>query len=218
MSIQTSLCPNRCIKTPYGIVDVGSPVLRRRAVEVDPAELDLPIFRGLVAELVRRLAVGVGVAAPQVGFGVRVIVVEDGPEKWERAKPPPAETQLRERERAALPRMVLVNPVLTPLGEERTDFLEGCLSVGDLAAVVTRYRSVHLRALGLDGKVVEGDYHGWSARILQHEVDHLDGVLFVDRMDPRTLARHAALAELWPGASVAELREGLNTPGMGRPI
>ena len=86
------------------------------------------------------------------------------------------------------------------------------MSVGDLAAVVSRHWSVHLRALDPDGNVVEDEYHGWPARILQHEVDHLDGVLFVDRMEPRTLTRYAALAEVWAGATTPDIRAGLNAP------
>ena len=103
MNSPSWLTPMKSIKTPHGIVDVGSPVLRHRAVEIDPAELGSPLFRGLVAELVRCLGKGVGVAAPQIGFGVRVIVIEDGRHKWEGSAAPPTEAQKLERGRVSFP-------------------------------------------------------------------------------------------------------------------
>ena len=215
MNTPSWLTPLRCVKSAEGIVEAGSPVLRHRAVEVDPAELGSPLFRGMVAELLRCLGKGVGVAAPQIGFGVRVIAIEDGPHKWQGTKAPPTEAQLLERGRVELPRSVLVNPEITLLGDRRADVMEGCMSVGDIAAVVARHWSVHLRALDLEGNLIEGDYQGWPARILQHEIDHLDGVLFVDRMEPRTLTRYTSLGELWAGATTTDIRAGLNavTPG-----
>lgn len=156
------------------IARMGHPVLRAAAAPVsDPTD---PEVRRLAADMVATMldAPGVGLAAPQVHASLRLIVVRV---PADRAGGP------------AVPETVLVNPELVPLGEAMDFGLEGCLSIPGLRGLVPRYTRVGWRALDLDGRAIEGEAEGFHARVLQHEVDHLDGVLYLDRMaDLRHLA------------------------------
>jgi peptide deformylase len=118
---------------------------------------------------------GVGLAGPQVHVGLRVAVLEV-----------PASD---ERTREAVPLTVLVNPVVTPLGEERNRGWEGCLSIPDLRGVVPRWNGVRLAALDRRGRPYEVEAKGFFARVIQHECDHLEGSVYLDRMEGlRTLS------------------------------
>jgi peptide deformylase len=112
---------------------------------------------------------GVGLAAPQIHVGLRLAVLEV-----------PASD---DRSREPVPLMVLVNPRLTPLAEERVPGWEGCLSVPDLRGLVPRHRRVRLQALDRGGTAIDLEAQGFFARVLQHECDHLDGRVYLDRMD-----------------------------------
>ena len=103
------------------------------------------------------------------------------------------------KRREAFRAKVIVNPTLTPIGDASAAFFEGCLSVAGYRAVVRRHLRVRCRGYGGDGKPVDFEAVGWEARILQHEVDHLDGVLYTDRMESRTLRRVDLLDEPLPG-------------------
>src|SRR4051812_5662693 len=166
------------------IVQVGDPVLRAIAAPV--ATADLPALAPLIADMrdTMRAAPGVGLAAPQIGQSLALAVIEDAPDLHASLTP----EQLAARERSAVPFHVIVNPVLTPIGDELVDAYEGCLSFKGFVMVVRRYRSVRVEALDEHGtpRVIEAT--GWYARILQHEIDHLNGIVCCDRMDPRTLA------------------------------
>jgi peptide deformylase len=160
------------------IVTIGDPVLRRRAREVTAEELPTPEVQRLINDLIetRRVASGAGLAANQVGEELRIAVVEnDGENPRYPYKPPIA---LR----------VLVNPTLEPVEPETVEISEGCLSVPDLRGNLERWASVHVRYLDREGQEQEEIVRGLTAGTFQHEVDHLDGVLFVDRADPRSLA------------------------------
>jgi peptide deformylase len=159
------------------IARLGHPVLLGRAAAVeDPAR---PEVQALIDDMVETMldAEGIGLAAPQVHEGLRVIVA----------------CEIRERGEAAAgaPVRVLVNPELEPLGDEVESAYEGCLSIPELRGLVPRRRRVGYRGLNRHGTPVEGEAEGLFARILQHEVDHLDGVVFPMRM--RDL-RHLAFA------------------------
>jgi peptide deformylase len=169
------------------IVQTGHPILRERAAEVTVQQIETPQFQQLVDTMivVMRQAPGVGLAAPQIGVSMRVIVLEDTEQAA--AHLPPQER--REREREPFPLRVFVNPVLSPQGKESRLFLEGCLSIAGYAALVERHRQVEVSGLDRHGKLQTWLTHGWPARILQHEVDHLDGVLYVDRMLTRSFAK-----------------------------
>ena len=159
------------------IVQVGEPVLRERARELEPGELASAEVQALVDDLVEtmREAGGAGLAAPQIGVPLRVYVVEVRDNPRYPYKPPIA---LR----------VVANPELRPVGDETFPSYEGCLSVRDLRGVVRRHAAIELAYLDRDGGRVVERIRGLSAGTFQHELDHLDGVLFLDRVDdPRTL-------------------------------
>jgi peptide deformylase len=158
------------------IHEVGDPVLRERAREVAPGEL--PALQGLIDELIAtmRAAGGAGLAANQVGELVRVAVAEvpEGGNPRYPYKPP-------------IPLTVMVNPVIEPLGPETLPIIEGCLSVPALRGELERFAAVRVRYLDRHGEAREDTFEGLSAGTFQHEVDHLDGILFLDRVsDPRT--------------------------------
>jgi peptide deformylase len=159
------------------IVEIGDPVLHERAREVSPEELRSPEIQTLIDDLIetRRAANGAGLAAPQVGESVRIAVAEvDGVNPRYPYKPP-------------IPLTVIVNPELEPVGSETVEINEGCLSVPDLRGVVERHVEIRLRYLDRDGAPHEEVKRGLTAGTFQHEVDHLDGTLILDRADPRTL-------------------------------
>jgi peptide deformylase len=168
------------------IVQVGEPVLREPARPLKRDEIRSPSIQQLI-ELMRETmydAPGVGLAAPQVGLSLQLAVIEDKPEYTANS---PVD-RLKEREREPVPFHVIVNPrILLHEGDE-AEFYEGCLSFAGYAAKVKRARRVRVDCFDHKGesKVIEAS--GWYARILQHEIDHLNGTVFVDRMDPRTLA------------------------------
>jgi peptide deformylase len=195
----------------FSVVQAGDPVLRRRAVEIP----DDAVTTELVAELVERMwatldaVPGVGLAAPQIGEPWRVVVIHDLAEFVSRYSP----RQLIERERQVIDPYVLINPVLTAVGYETRTHFEGCLSVEGYTAVVERFHEVEVAYTDPAGARRRLQASGWHARILQHEVDHLDGMLYVDRMNPRTLCTNDAYAELaaLPTAEAIDIVTGTGT-------
>ena len=189
------------------IVQVGEPVLRELAAEVPvekigTAELQ-ELFRTMIA--VMRDAPGVGLAAPQIGVPWRVIVLEDREDRMARLTP----DERRERERVAFDVRVVVNPVVTGVGEERATFFEGCLSVAGYAGLVERYREVDVSGVDENGSPIRWRASGWPARIVQHEVDHLEGTLYVDRMMTRSFATTELATRRFAGKPIAEIRRVL---------
>jgi peptide deformylase len=160
------------------IVTVGDPMLRERAREVSLEELGSPEVQTLIDDLIetRRAAHGAGLAANQVGVALRIAVAEVvGTNPRYPYKPP-------------IPLTVMVNPVIEPLDDETFEVNEGCLSVPDLRGNLSRLAHVRVRYLDREGVEREEEKHGLTAGTFQHEVDHLDGVLFLDRADPRSFA------------------------------
>ncbi|MFF3483181.1 peptide deformylase [Streptomyces sp. NPDC002701] len=187
---------------PLPIVTAGDPVLRRAAEPFD-GQLDVALLARLVSALrdTMRAAPGVGLAAPQVGIPLRLAVIED---------PAPVPDEIREvRGRVPLPFRVLVNPVYEPVGPARAAFFEGCLSVPGWQAVVARPAEVRLLALDEHGSPVDEVFTGWPARIVQHETDHLDGTLYLDRAELRSLSSNEAMAQRWAQPTPARAAEGL---------
>lgn len=162
------------------IVQTGHEVLRLQAQPVRAEEIRTPDFQALLTRMVTamREAPGVGLAAPQLGVSLQVLVLEDRVELQATL----TKEELAERERGPVPLRVFINPTLTPIGEEQVTFFEGCLSVAGYAALVPRFREVEVSGLDERGQPVTWRVKGWPARILQHEVDHLKGTLYVDRM------------------------------------
>jgi peptide deformylase len=180
------------------IVMCGEPVLRQPAQSVDPSDLAKRSIKRLIAQMraTMEAAPGVGLAAPQVGVPLRLAVLQDGPERWGQQ----SDEELAARERTPLPFTVLVNPVLRPVedGGEVT-YYEGCLSVPGLTGVVKRYRRARVDALDEHGKAFSREYRGWPARIVQHELDHLAGVLYLDRVETRSISTGDNYLKYWAG-------------------
>jgi peptide deformylase len=161
------------------VVTVGAPVLRERAREVGADELQSEAVQRLIDDMIetKRAANGAGIAANQVGETLRIAIVEVEP-----GNP-------RYPYKPAVPLTVIVNPELEPLGDEQVEIVEGCLSVPDLRGAVPRWEAVRVRYLDRDGVEHEEVRRGLTAGTFQHEVDHLDGVLFLDRVtDPTTFS------------------------------
>lgn len=167
------------------IVQAGNPVLRQQAHPLTKEEIASPSIQQLI-ELMRdtmREAPGVGLAAPQIGLSIQLAVIEDRSEYLDDV---PAD-RLAELQRAPVPFHVIINPKLSVLDDATAEFYEGCLSVEGYLAAVDRAVNVRVECLNERGEAITIDAHGWYARILQHEIDHLNGTLYVDRMKTRTL-------------------------------
>lgn len=192
------------------IVQVGDPVLRRQARPLTVEELASPRLQQLIGDMrdTMRAAPGVGLAAPQIGEGIQLVVIEDPPDLHGTLS---AEERAA-REREAVPFHVLVNPKLTVRTDEVVAAFEGCLSFAGFHMVVPRARKVRVEALDEHGRPVVKVATGWYARILQHEVDHLRGIVCCDRMESRTLTTTANHARHWTQASVDEVRAAVALP------
>jgi len=149
------------------VARMGHPVLRERARPVDTSELKDPLFQKLIDDMVETMHEyhGVGLAAPQVHEGVRlfVAVLDDEPDSESDAT-------------------VIINPDIIPNAPDKRDGWEGCLSIPDIRGMVPRFTDITVLALDRHGKKIELKLKDFSARVAQHETDHLDGVLFFDRM------------------------------------
>ena len=159
------------------IAQIGHPVLRQRAREVTREELATPAMQQFIDDLVdtMRDADGAGLAAIQIYEPVRIAAVE-------------VRNNPRYPYKPQIPLTILVNPVLTPVGDEVFDNYEGCLSVPNLRGMVSRAVHVRVQAWDREGREIDEVVHGLKAGTYQHEVDHLDGRIFVDRVtDPTTL-------------------------------
>ncbi|MDP8986500.1 MAG: peptide deformylase [Pseudomonadota bacterium] len=132
---------------------------------------------------------GAGLAAPQIGVGLRVVIfgMEHNP---------------RYPEVDAVPYTVLINPVLTPLGDDMEDGWEGCLSVPGMRGVVPRYRKLRYTGVDAHGQAIDRSVDGFHARVVQHEVDHLDGILYPRRI--RDLTQFGFSEALFPGEAVID--------------
>lgn len=168
------------------IVQTGDPILRTVARTLTPEEVQSEEIQTLISDMreTMRAAPGVGLAAPQIGRDIQLIVIED--EADARTKLSPAE--LKRRERSPIPFHVLVNPVISPIDNELVSFSEGCLSIDGFSALVPRFRTITVTALDERGEEITIEATGWYARIIQHEVDHINGNLYIDRMDTRTFS------------------------------
>ena len=188
--------------------------MRRRALEITPALLGTPALSRLAEVMVQvmREAPGVGLAAPQIGVPLRIFVAEDPDERLAKV---PADLRAA-RARTPLPLLVVVNPKVVAASQDEATFFEGCLSVRGYGALVPRAATVDVTGVGLGGEPISLRLSGWPARIMQHEMDHLDGTLYVDRMISRSLACDDELAR-WSARGAAEalreLVEGRDEPG-----
>lgn len=196
---------------PLTIVQAGEPVLRQAARPLRANEIRSREIRDLIEEMKEAMyaAPGVGLAAPQIGRGIQLAVIEDREQYMKDWTP----EQLAARERKPIPFHVIINPKLTLLGSDPVEFFEGCLSVHGLMALVPRSRRVRVECLDEKGKPRTIEAGGWYARILQHEIDHLLGTLYLDRIYPRTLMTVENYKKFWVEKSLNDLKaELLNHP------
>lgn len=188
------------------IVQAGEAVLRTRARELSREEIRSPQIRQLIDWMreTMRDAPGVGLAAPQVGLPLQLAVIED-PAEVQRAIAP---ERLAERDRRPVPFHVIINPELT-LDGQTAEFFEGCLSVAGFTALVPRALRARVECLDENGKPVRIAAAGWHARILQHEIDHLEGALYLDRMHSRSFMTVDHLTRHWNDLPIAEVKHRL---------
>src|SRR6202047_4256749 len=193
------------------IVQAGEPVLRAQARQLTREEIISDEIQRLIRDMqdTMRNAPGVGLAAPQVGVALQLAVIEDREEYQKRLSP----AQLSERQRQPISFHVMINPRIVSADNTGLEFFEGCLSVTGYSAIVPRARAVTVEYLNEHAESKRVDAVGWYARILQHEIDHLAGVLYVDRMQTRTLTTLENLERYWkdlaPSDVLAKLKSGL---------
>ena len=183
------------------IATVGEPGLRKPAAKISKQEIKRPEIQRLIDSMreTMRDAPGVGLAAPQVGVPLQIAVIEDRSQyhKGVSAK----EMALRERRPVGF--HVIINPQVELLSEPNVAFFEGCLSLPGFTAIVPRARTVRVTCLNHHGepKVIKAE--GWYARILQHEIDHLNGTLYIDRMKTSTFCSLENYNRHWKGKSAS---------------
>jgi peptide deformylase len=150
------------------VARMGHPVLRGKARALDRTEMKSPAIHKLIDDMIETMLEyhGVGLAAPQIHEGLRLFV---------------AALDVDEEGQAAEP-VVMINPEIVPVGNDTVEDWEGCLSIPDVRGLVPRAREIKVRAYDRHGERVEIEAHDYAARVIQHETDHLDGVLFLDRM------------------------------------
>ena len=172
------------------IVQAGHPVLRQQAAPYD-GQLDSTDLTALIALMreVMHAAPGVGLAAPQLGIPLQLAVLEDQYD---------VDADIAAvRRRSPLQFFAVINPSYSPLGSGAAAFYEGCLSLQGLQAVVSRHESVRLDFTDPAGTARQQEFSGWQARIVQHETDHLQGILYIDKAELRSLSNNAEYGLRW---------------------
>ncbi len=206
--------------SPLEIKSAGEPVLRQTARQLTREEILSPTIQQLIEQMRETMykAPGVGLAAPQIGLGLQLAVIEDKPEYLKDIAP----NILAERERKPVPFQVILNPVLTlesapdpnspQVDSPQIEFFEGCLSLPGLMALVRRALRVRVDYLDHHAEAKTIHASGWYARILQHEIDHLHGTLYIDRMEPRSLCTLDNYTKHWKELTIDEVRARLKQP------
>jgi peptide deformylase len=166
------------------IVQAGDPILRKQSRPLTREEIISPSIQQLIESMrdTMRAAPGVGLAAPQIGESIQLAVIEDRAQYINDL----STDQLAKRQRSAIPFHVIINPRISVVDNSSAEFFEGCLSVEGFSAVVDRALHILVDCLNERGEQVKLKALGWYARILQHEIDHLNGTLYIDRMNTRT--------------------------------
>lgn len=177
------------------LYQTGQPVLRKTAKSLSQKELAEKHTQEVIDFMIATLrdAPGVGLAAPQVGEALKIIIIDDKAKYHEQVPP----EVLKAQNRKPISLRVLVNPKIEVIDPKQALFFEGCLSIDGYVAVVPRAKSVKVEAWDRQGKPVTYIANGWHARILQHELDHLDGVLMIDRMTIKSFMSQKNFNNLW---------------------
>jgi len=195
---------------PLSIVEVGDPVLRHVARALSQEEIRSPEIQKLIGQMREAMheAPGVGLAAPQVGHAIQLAVIEDREQYHKDIAP----EQLAAKERRRVPFHVLINPRVVWQSEDTREFFEGCLSLPGYTAIVRRAHAVKVECLDETGNSRSIDANGWYARILQHEIDHLQGHLYIDRMEMRSFSSLDNFSEFWknlpPAVVLRQIKQG----------
>ena len=189
------------------IVQTGDPVLRKVARPLSSDEIRSSSTQQLIEEMrdTMRAAPGVGLAAPQIGESIQLAVIEDRIDYIKDVSP----EQLAQRQRSPVDFHVIINPQMTIVGETTVDFFEGCLSVAGFAAIVRRGARVRVECLNERAEPITITAQGWYARILQHEIDHLNGMLYIDRMQTRSFTTVENVDRFWKTRSIEQLQKDL---------
>lgn len=177
------------------VVTVGEPVLRQSAVSISKEQLLNTTIQNLIEHMREtvRDAPGVGLAAPQVGESLQLAVIEDKVEYHKLL----TEAELTARGRRPIPFHVIVNPVLELLTPSTEIFFEGCLSLPGFMALIPRAKEVRVTCLDHRGEHCVIEASGWYARILQHEIDHLHGSLYIDQMQSHSFCSLENYTRYW---------------------
>ena len=185
------------------ISNVGETALRTRARMLTQEEISSVMIRDLIEHMRETLsdAPGVGLAAPQIGQSLQLAIIEDK-EEYQTSF---TEREINERNRKPIPFHVVINPTIKLLPSPDATFFEGCLSLPGFVGMVPRARRVLVEALNHLGKPIHIEAEGWYARILQHEIDHLEGTLYIDRMLNRSFSSLDNYNKLWKLKSTKEL-------------
>jgi peptide deformylase len=185
------------------IANVGESVLRAEARALTPEEIQSAEIRRVISHMRETLhdAPGVGLAAPQIGLPLQLAIIEDKAEYHANL----SEAELAERERRPVPFHVVINPRLQLLSPPDVPFFEGCLSLPGFTAIVPRSRRVQVECLNDFGEPVQIEAEGWYARILQHEIDHLSGTLYIDRMWSHSFSSLDNYSRYWKMKPLKEL-------------
>ena len=186
------------------LVQAGDPILRQTARPLSSQEIVSASIRELIESMreTMRKAPGVGLAAPQIGQSLQLAVIEDRPEYTKDA----SRELLKERERTPVAFHTVINPRLTLLEGDTVEFFEGCLSVAAMMALVPRARKVRVECMDEKARLRVIEASGWYARILQHEIDHLNGTLYIDQMNTRTFTTVDNFNRYWKDKPMAELK------------
>ena len=189
------------------IMQTGEPVLRESARLLTPQEIVSEEIQRLIREMreTMRDAPGVGLAAPQVGLPLQLAVIEDREDLLKGL----SADDLAERERRPVPFHVVINPVIAYSSDEKRNFYEGCLSLPGFSALVPRARTIRVEYLDERAEPQFVQASGWYARILQHEIDHLRGSLYIDRMQTRTFTTLDNWTRLHKGKPVPQSQSEL---------
>jgi peptide deformylase len=194
-------------KAVLKVINNGHPLLRQKARPVTNAEIISHNMKRLITFMYDTMTDydGAGLAAPQVNIDQQIILIEYKKEylKGIRRK------VILERDIQEIPFQILFNPILTPTDNNKTVFFEGCLSVPDSRALVQRHLNVDVTALDIKGQPITIHATGWYARILQHEIDHLNGKLYIDRMFTRSFTTTEHYERLWIHKPIKKIRREL---------
>ena len=189
----------------HKLLQIGEPVLRDKAGLLTREEILSDPIQNLISSMhsTLRAAPGVGLAAPQIGLPIQLAIIEDLPQYWSELSP----SEIAMRERREVPFHVIINPTITFAGEPSVEFFEGCLSLSGFTAMVPRSREVAVQCLDERAEPKTIRASGWYARILQHEIDHLEGIIYVDRMHPRSFMSLDNYKRYWKGESLERIRQ-----------